>query len=150
MTRHVRRMLLAVFLLACSDGEVDTGDAPVGACGTPSQHDLTVRVAVQSEAGALLEVIEVVLEDRAWNPGALGSAITDADGEVEMEARGVTDLPDCWGTLLDYVLVATDPRGEYATGEKDVNSSLYNAIADGSLEADVRGFPLVLQAAEAR
>ena len=112
--------------------------------------DLSVRVAVQSEDGALLEDIEVVLEDRAWNPGPLGSAITDAEGEGEIDASGVTDLPGCWGTMLDYVLVATDPRGEYATGEKDVNSSLYNAISDGSLEADVRAFPLVLEAVEAR
>ncbi len=142
-------MLLAILLLACSDGEVDSTDAPVGACGTPSQHSLSVRVAVQSEDGDLLEDIEVVLEDRAWNPGPLGSAITNVEGEGEIDASGVTDLPGCWGTMLDYVLVATDPRGEYATGEKDVNSSLFNAISDGSLEADVRGFPLLLQAAVA-
>jgi hypothetical protein len=139
-------MRLAILLLACSGGEVDTGDAPLGACGTPSQHDLSVRVAVQSEDGALLEDIEVVLDDRAWNPGPLGSAITDVEGEGELDASGVTDLPGCWGTMLDYVLVATDPRGEWATGEKDVNSSLYNAISDGSMVADVRAFPLVLDA----
>jgi hypothetical protein len=142
-------MLWTILILACSGGDVDTGEAPAGACGTPSQHDLEIRVAVQSVDGAFLEDIAVVLEDRAWNPGELGSAITDGDGEADIDASGVTDLPGCWGTMLDYVLIASDPRGEWATAEKDVNSSLYNAISDGSLEADVRAFPLVLQPLEA-
>jgi len=131
--------------MACSGQVVDTADDSPGACGVPSEHDVTLRVSVQSTDGEALRDIEVVLEDRAWTLSDLGSASTDESGEAVFGAQGVTDLPNCWGTMLDYVLVATDPLGRWAEGEKELNSSLYNAISEGTLEADVRGFPIVLE-----
>ena len=74
----------------------------------------------------------------------LGEGQTDGQGLGSLLAVGVTDLPDCWGTLLNYVVEVSDPNGYYADAEKPVNSYLHGAIEDGSLEADFSAFPIVV------
>ena len=120
----------------------------MGACGEPSEVDLALRVSVQGADGSWLQDIDVVLEDRGWTNEQLGGGITNGEGEVEFVASGVTDLPGCWGTMLDYVVLATDPRGDWSAGEKSANSYLHSAIEDGTMEADMRAFPLVMQSGE--
>ena len=59
-----------------------------------------------------------------------------------MSSLAITSVEDCWGTLLDYVLVAES--GELY-GEKQVNQQLFNAIDDGSMSADASMFPIVVE-----
>ncbi|MFT7520111.1 MAG: hypothetical protein ACI9MC_002255 [Kiritimatiellia bacterium] len=120
----------------------DTDEQPSGACGEVTEHVVAVRAKVlDSEAspviGALVEV-----QDRGWDPGTvLGSGLTNASGEVHLVDLNVTSVEDCWGTLLDYYVVATlDDR----TAEKQVNSALFSAIDGGTLEADLRSTPIEL------
>jgi len=146
MLPAMKAAFLFLFLLACgSSGSGDSGER-VGACGDPSEVDLTLKVAVQDSDGNALQDMDVVLEDRGWTSTTLGGGITNAAGEVEFEALGVTDVPGCWGTLLDYVVVASDSLGAWSAGEKSANSYLHTAIEDNSMEADLRAFPVVLQA----
>ncbi len=140
--------LLALVFAACGpSGDEDSGER-VGACGEPTEVDLTLQVAVQGSDGVWLQDVDVVLEDRGWTNTVLGGGITDESGEVEFVASGVTDLPDCWGTLLDYVVLATDARGQWSPGEKNANSYLHTAIQDTSMEADMTAFPVVLEPVE--
>ena len=142
------RILLPLSLLACStpdpDETGDTGDADDGACGDVSTHDVRVRAKVVDASGDAAADIDVVLDDRGWEMVELGGATTDAKGEVDFVAVGVTSVEDCWGTVLNYQLVATDPADTSRTVEDGINSHLYAAIDDGSLVADVRDFPLTL------
>lgn len=136
-------MLLLTWLLACTaPTETETDDTDQGACGEVSEWVLTLHGAVEGPTGAY-EGATVVLEDRGWSPGTeLGEATTGADGRFTMDGLQVTSVERCWGTLLDYVVVATD--GDMS-GEKGVNTYLYDAIDDGSLVADASAFPVDLE-----
>jgi hypothetical protein len=141
--------LLCLLLAACGgspEGE-DTGDENTGACGDPISVDLVVRARVVDAAGEGVPDIRLAVEDRAWNLGDLGEAQSQEDGSAAIGAQGVTDLPGCWGTMLDYYLVADDPSGVWSPAEDAINSWLYNAISDGSYEADMTDFPLTLEPA---
>ena len=48
----------------------------------------------------------------------------------------------CWGTLLDYHVVAES--GD-EIGEKKANTYLHTAIYNESLSADMRGFPVEIE-----
>lgn len=140
---------LLLFLAACGgtpDTE-DTGEENTGACGDPVSVDLVVQARVVDPSGEGLSGIRLVVEDRAWNLEDLGEAQSQGDGTAEIEALGVTDLPGCWGTMLNYYLVAEDPAGVWSSTEDAINSWLYNAINDGSMVADMTEFPLALEAA---
>ena len=137
--------LLAVLLLvACGVDSSETGETETddGACGEVSTWDVSLSGTVESASGPVAGAL-VTLEDRGWEPGTtLGSAETEADGGFVIEAVGVTSVEDCWGTLLNYVVVAED--GDLR-GERGINSPLYDAIASGSLEADISGAPLLVE-----
>ena len=138
---------LSIVVIGCSGSDdvlEDTGQ-DVG-CGDPSSHDVRVLFEVVDASGNGVSNLEVRLEDRAWEPGTLGSGTTDGNGTGELLAAGVTDLPNCWGTMLDYVVVVEDPSAYYAAAEKPVNSYLHGAIDDGSLEADLTSFPIEVSA----
>jgi len=118
-------------------------EPPDGQCGDVSNWDLFVEGAVVDSRDDPLENVEIVLEDRGWIPGTiLGTATTDSDGVYTFEVSQLTSVEDCWGTLLDYVIVAT--KGDLAV-EEGVNAQLYSAIVDGTLEVDLFTFPLVLE-----
>mgnify|MGYP001610474467 CR=1 FL=1 len=143
------RWSVCVFLVACSgdgDGEgVDTGDDDGGVeCGDPVAYDVEVTAKVVDSGGKGVEGIEVALDDRGWTNSILGSGLTSRSGLVTFSAKGVTALDGCWGTVLNYWVVATDPADPSRTAEADMNTELYNAIDGGSLVADVSDFPLAL------
>jgi hypothetical protein len=124
--------------------DTDTVDADdnKGACGDTSLWDITVIGAV-SHQGQFVEGATVELEDRGYNTGQiLGSGVTDSDGVFELDAFDVVSVEDCWGTLLNYYIVA---EFEDIAGEKKANTYLHTAIYDESLEADMRGFPVELE-----
>ncbi len=133
-------------LAGCSSGE-DTAvkesaeDTQDGACGDVSTYDVVIRAQVE-RGGRAAAGVRVYLDDRAWELAELGEGTTGADGTVTFTAAGVTSVDGCWGTLLDYWIVAEDTDG--ATVEDDMNTELFNAIDDGSLEADVTTRPLSL------
>jgi hypothetical protein len=137
----------AVASTACTEeSPVETGDTSIGGveCGEPSTYDVEVTAKVVDSSGTGVSAIEVVLDDRGWTYGELGGGTTGIDGSVTFTATGVTSLPNCWGTVLNYWIVATDPADSSRTVEDDMNTELYNAIDGGSMAADVSDFPLVL------
>jgi hypothetical protein len=130
--------------------DTDTGmpitdtEPPGSACGEIRVWDLTVRGIVQNEQRVGAPFADVWLEDRGWarTTQVLGSGYTDADGVFEIAITGLTDAENCWGTLLDYVLVAElGPQ----RGEDGINTYLFNAVQSGTLVADVSTNPLVME-----
>ncbi len=140
--------MIVVFLMAC--GAEDSG-APAGDdtghdgvdCGEASTHDVAITALVTAAAGSV-EGVEVTLDDRGWTNAILGSGTTDGRGRVTFTAVGVTSLPNCWGTVLNYWIVAADPDDAARTAEDDMNTELYNAIDGGSFATDVSDRPLEL------
>jgi hypothetical protein len=130
-------------LVGCGSAE-DTGTddtTPTGACGAVTTHDVNISGVVHDGGGAGADGAVVSLEERSWDPGTLGTATAASDGTFTISAT-ITGVEDCWGTALDYWLVAS---GDAGTAEDAVNQPLFNAVDDGSLTADVSGFPLVLE-----
>lgn len=136
--------LVMVGLGACAGPAADdTADSSPGACGEVSTWDVTVLGRVEDGMGAPVPGARVVLEDRGWEPGTvLGEDDTDGAGQFEFVAEGVTSVEGCWGSLLDYVVVATEGSRQ---AERGVNQLLHQAIDDGTLEADLSPAPLVLE-----
>ena len=119
----------------------DTDDG--GACGEISTHTLSIVGLVERADGSPVVESVVRLEDRGWEPGTiLGVAATEESGAFRIEAAQITSVENCWGTLLDYVLVA---EAEDLSGEKEINQQLYNAIADGNDTADVSMIPITVE-----
>ena len=142
--RNSLALALAALLTACG-GEADTGDSVVEeGCGAEERFDVTVIAKVVG-GGAPLEGIEVVLEERNWEPGEKGMGVTGSDGIAAIEATDLVSIPNCWGTRLNYQLVASDPAGVWGDGEKGVNSYLFNSIEDGSGVAEIVDFPIELE-----
>ena len=140
-----RFVFLVVFFWACSPEEsepIDTGEK-VG-CGDPTAHDVTLYFAVEDTESNGVSNLLVSLVDRSWEPGVLGESETDGQGLGSLLAVGVTDLPNCWGTVLNYVVEVKDSNGYYADAEKPINSYLHGAIEDGTFEADFSAFPIVV------
>lgn len=140
--------LFALTVVACTpddDEESDDTGSELGTdCGEPTTYNVAFDAKVVDDRGRGLAGIRVYLDDRGYTGTELGEGTTGGDGEVQLMAVGVTSLPDCWGTLLDYWLVASDPADETRVAEDDMNTQLFNAIDDGSLSVDAREFPLEL------
>jgi hypothetical protein len=135
--------MATVLVLGCGEEKEPIDDtSEQEGCGTATIHSVAVAFAVVDASGNGVSNLEVRLEDRAWEPGVLGTGQTDGNGLGELLADPVTDLPGCWGTMLNYVVVAADPSGYYADAEKPVNSYLFGAISDGSNQADLTAFPM--------
>lgn len=136
-------MFFLLTVLACGGAPSETGDSSDGTieCGASEYYDVSVKAVVQHQTGAPLAGAEVRLEERD-SPRTFGSGTTGADGVVEFTASQVESVPNCWGLVLDYWIVAAVDGADVA--EDDMNTELYNAISDGSYEADVTGFPLVV------
>jgi hypothetical protein len=118
-------------------------EPPEGQCGDVSNWDLFVEGAVIDFRDQPYAGVEIILEDRGWIPGTiLGTATTDDEGVYTFDVSQLTSVEDCWGTLLDYVIVGTE--GDLVA-EEGVNAQLYSAIVDGTLEVDLYSFPLVLE-----
>jgi len=121
----------------------ETTEPPDGQCGDVSYWDLSVEGAIVDDRDRPYPGVEITLEDRGWIPGTImGTATTDDEGYYRFDVDELTSVEDCWGTLLDYVMVATD--GDLVA-EQGVNAQLYGAITDGSLEVDLTVFPLILE-----
>jgi len=141
------RLFILALLTACTSS-TDTGGGedsdPAGVeCGAPETFDVEITAKVISGKDPA-EGIEVALDDRGYTGDILGSGTTGADGKVTFTAVGVTSLAGCWGIVLNYWLVATDPADDTRTDESDMNTELYNAIDGGSLATDVSDRPLEL------
>ncbi|MSQ00759.1 MAG: hypothetical protein EXR71_02575 [Myxococcales bacterium] len=142
------RVFLLLSFAACgpvAETLDEGGDSdPAGVeCGNPVTYDVEIRARVEDAAGAVAGV-DVALYDRGWTYVILGTGTTGADGDVSFTARGITALDGCWGTVLNYQLLAEDSAGG-RSAEDDMNTELHAAIDDGSLLADVRDFPLTLR-----
>ena len=113
-TKGIHPSFFLLFILAaCSSSEpdfIDTGDGGKIVCGDPTAHDVTLSFGVADSEGNGVSNLAVSLVDRSWEPGVLGEGQTDGQGLGSLLAVGVTDLPDCWGTLLNYV-VEVSKRG---------------------------------------
>lgn len=134
-------MFAGLCLSGCAGGDSDVVDTQDGACGAPSLHAVSVQGMVV-EAGTTVgyEGVAVELWDGQWDPpSALGGATTGPDGRFSLDAAGVTDLPGCWGIVLDYTLVASLGA---ASASRDVNGPLEAAIRSG--EAAVVDVPIEL------
>lgn len=142
--------LAAVLLLlaACAGGAgtsdtQDTDEGPDSACGETTRFDIVISGLVEDADGNPVEGATVVLDDQGYDHEEKGEAVTDSAGTFSISATDLASVEDCWGTLLDYVLEADTTDG--LSGEKSVNSYLLNAIEDGSYEADISAFPLVVE-----
>jgi len=134
---------IAILGMGCgSEPEPDSDTSSGGACGAVTEHVMEVAGLVEDSAGNVVIAANVRLEDRGWEPGTvLGEGITDSGGSFSLTELNVTGVEDCWGVLLDYVLVA-ESNGK--TGEKQINHQLFNAVVDGSMNADLSSFPIVI------
>jgi hypothetical protein len=145
------RVLLAMLLLGCSEDEAppetneDPGP-PESQCGEvfdgEDGYDVTIDGAV-SIGGAPAEGVAVDLVEMNWERGRVfGSGLSDAGGLFTIDGINLTVVEDCWGTAIDYKIMASlDPL----EAERDVNSQLFNAINDGSLATDISGIPIELE-----
>jgi len=137
----VRNLMMLVFA-ACSGAGAESDTAEDGgACGAVTSHTVTVRAKVVNGTGQPVAGASVVLEERAWEPGARGQGTSGEDGEVILRDLSITSVERCWGTALDYALVA---KKDAVTAEEPLNSSLFNLILEGGADLDLRGDPLVL------
>ncbi|MEZ4238292.1 MAG: carboxypeptidase-like regulatory domain-containing protein [Myxococcota bacterium] len=120
-----------------TQGTTDTD----GACGAVTRHDLTLLGAVVLASGGPAVGASVWIEDRAWavQTETLGTATTDDDGLFTLPITGLTSVEDCWGSALDYVVVA---ELGIQRGERDVNAPLYNVILAGGDTADITASPI--------
>jgi hypothetical protein len=148
MIHHLRVFALVPLVsLGCSPAEepepVDD-DTQIGECGEPVYGiDLTITGLVEDASGALLEGAQVQLEERNWEPGTIhGTTTTDANGSFTMAATDLVDIPDCWGTALDYVVVV-EFNGMF--GEAIANQKLFNAIVDETYVADFSAVPILVE-----
>lgn len=137
----MRRLPPLLLLAACtSTPEDDTGPL---VCEAADTYDIAIDGKVEDASGAAIADAAVTLTDFGWIPGSvLGDATTNAQGRFSLVAIGVTDVPNCWGTVLDYELTAND-GARY--GQKVVNSHLHGAITDGSLATDLTAFPVTIE-----
>lgn len=131
--RSVQRWVSGVAIglaSACGGDDTDETDPGGGACGDPTVHEVQVQGTVVEAGGAIgYDGVTVELWDGQWAPpDLLGTATTASDGTFTLDAAGVTDLPGCWGIVLDYTLRAS--KGE-ASAERDVNGPLEAAIRGG-------------------
>lgn len=142
--------VLFAFLTACGGEPQDTSpevpDPTGGQCGAVTEHDILIRARVVDQVtGAAVAGAELRLVEDTWhNPEKVwGSGITGADGVGEFTANRVVAVEDCWGVALNYNLLAQlgERIGEDALG---FNSSINQAITDGSNTADVTSFPIEL------
>ena len=129
----MRWVLWSVFLgLSCSGDDTDTDVERTGQCGAVTEHALTLSVTVEGPDRAAVVGATVTLEERVWDPGSLGSAITGDDGVAVLADLSITSVEDCWGTALDYVaVVELDDR----QAEEALNPTLFNAIQAGDGQA---------------
>jgi hypothetical protein len=145
---NLKKSLYIALLLGClgctgkEENEPEESDSGGGSgCGEVTTQDITVIAAV-IKGGRPVENIRVFLDDRGWEMMSLGEGLSDSQGKVEFVAAGVTGVENCWGTVLNYWLVAEDEEGNSA--EDDMNTELYNAIEDGSFVVDTTSRPLEL------
>ena len=126
---------------ACTSTETDETDEPI-ICEPDGTYDIEVTGKVEDATGAAVAGADVALKDY-YNAGAsLGSATTNATGIFVLDAVGVTDIPNCWGTVLQYDLEASEGG---RTGVKQINSNLHSAITNTSLNTDITSFPVVIE-----
>lgn len=129
----MRWVLWSVFLgLSCSGDDTDTDTEPTGQCGAVTEHVLALSITVEGPDGAAVVGATVTLEERAWDPGSLGAAITGDDGVAVLADLTVTSVEGCWGTALDYV--AAVQLGD-RQAEEALNPTLFNAIQAGDGQA---------------
>lgn len=129
-------------LVGCGGVPADS-DSTDGACGAVTTHDLVVLGRVILSSGAAAGGATVELVDEGWEPGTVvGVTTAQSTGAFSLDAIAVTSVEGCWGSLLDYRLVA---ERDGATGTLGVNQALYAAITDETFQADVSASPITVQ-----
>ena len=134
--------LLVAGVSACGSAD-DTGQETTPLeCGDESYYDLSIAVKVVG-GGSPLEGVDVQLIEDNWEPGVKGAGVTGVDGIATFDAS-VLDIPNCWNRL-SYSISATDPVGVWGDADKQANSYLFNAIADGTMTVEVVDFPIEME-----
>ena len=148
MVRHLRVFLLIPLVsLGCSPNEEPEPveeDTQIGECGQPIYGiEMTVTGLVEDASGSPVAGAQVILEERNWEPGTIhGTTTTNANGAFTMSATELVDIPDCWATALDYVVVV---ELDGLMGEAIANQKLFNAIVDETYVADFSPVPIVIE-----
>jgi hypothetical protein len=158
------RIVLSLLVVGCSGGKTtsppdtsgpttdtapttDTTTTPTntqGACGEHTSWNVSIAGTIERPSHQPAEGATVELEERVWNnpPKSFGTVTTDAYGHFQIDAQQILSIEGCWGILLDYHLTAELGPG---SADSSVNQSLYNAIQDGTLFADLQ-VPITLEA----
>lgn len=138
----MRSTLILAALAACGGGGdeastqeptetgTDTRTIGQGACGDVSQIDATITGLVAYEE-APVGAATVRLEERLWEQKVYTTEIAGADGRVTLAGTGLWSVEDCWGSAIDYWVVADGlaPDGVTAVhGEKPVNQYIFNLV----------------------
>jgi hypothetical protein len=129
-------------------GDTQTGDTDTetngGACGDFTYPDVTILGGVMTPGGDPAVGAQVWLEERNFDfeDTVYGTATTDEKGRFELLATQIVAPEGCWGTLVDYNLMATLND---ASAEDEVNTVLFQAVAGGTFVADITTFPLQLE-----
>lgn len=118
-----------------------TGTGGGGGCGDVNEWAMTLEGRVVDMAGTGVPFADVRVEERVWHPTTtvMGAGVTNAEGFFFLNLPEIVDVEDCWGTILDYSVVAE--QGPRST-ERGINTPLFNAIQDGSLAADIADLTL--------
>lgn len=140
-------VVLASFV-ACGTETEDTDTAPgptdevQSACGEQTFHSVSLTGAVVDVDDVPVAGAEVTLVENIYAPGTTyGTAVTDEDGVFVLSAEALLSIEECWGTLLDYTVVAETSDGRI--GEKFVNVYLYAALTEGSY--DITNLPVTVE-----
>ena len=123
--------------------EPEDTEPPQGACGDTLYHTVEVLGLVENSDGSPAVGASVQLEERTFEPQVQvwgEGTVTDANGAFSFTAVDIVEVEDCWGTIVDYAIVAQ--LGD-SSAEDRINSTVRNAVAFGD-PVDLSFFPLVL------
>lgn len=121
---------------------LDPADA-TGQCGDVHIVDMTLTGYVVDDQWQPVDGIDVWLEERNWTPlNSHGEGRTDGTGRFRLELTDVPIVEGCWGIGPQFYVVS---EAGAAACEVPANMQLVIAWLDDTLEADISGYPCVLE-----